>query len=997
MDSDELRLVEQPALDQLQSLDWKYLDGRTLTPEFSDERTSLKEVVLERTLRSSLRRINDWISEDNLNKVIRDLTRTQYTNLLEANQKNWELLTQYTSVSQDIGQGHRSQTVKIIDFERPDNNEYHCVNQFKVSGPTQNIIPDIVLFVNGLPLAVIECKSPFITNPMEEGINQLLRYANRRKSESDEGAERLFHFNQVMVSTHRDSARVGTISSRAEHYLEWKDPYPLSAEDLGDSPNSQQILIAGLFTHRNFLDVIQTFTVFEADTSRVVKKIARYQQYRAVHKTIERLKNGKTRKDRGGVIWHTQGSGKSLTMVFLAVKLRRDPDLRDHKLVFVTDRTQLDEQITGTFRRTQGETVLNATSVANLKELLARDSSDLVTAMIQKFQDRDGLKDFPVLNDSSKIILLVDEGHRAQLGSLGSGINAGLPNAAKIAFTGTPLIKNDRWSEEFGSYIDTYTIDQAVKDGATVQILYEGREAEVKVTGDSLDSLFDEYFSDRSEEEKSEIKRRYGTQSAILEAPQRIRRVCLDIIRHYNEHIRPNGFKAMIVTNSRSAAITYKEMLDEEDGPESAVIISGDHNDDEKTRGYTDKVEHKKAIENFQKPLGVGEGQSTLSVLIVKDMLLTGFDAPIAQVMYLDRKLTDHTLLQAIARVNRTYANKHRGFIVDYFGLSDYLTEALEMFTTEEVSGALKSVSDELPRLESAHRKAMSHFIGVDPQDTDECILRLKNEGKRQEFFIDYQLFAKQMEIVLPDPGANQYLRDLRLLGKIVHGARNIYRDEQINIAGVGEKVRKLIADHIYSTGVDPKIPPVDLLDPKFKEKVNATKSPKVRAVEIESAIKVHIKINIDDDPEYYKSLSEKLEDLIRKHGEKWDELAQMLLVFRDEIEVNRKKSASDLGLSETEYAFHGVLMAEVTKVMGETISEDLHAKVLSLVKVLVNYMTEATSIVDFFTKWDEVRSMKRSIKRSIDEHLSSDIPDLEELTRAVTERFVELAQHRFG
>jgi type I restriction enzyme, R subunit len=376
--------------------------------------------------------------------------------------------------------------------------------------------------------------------------------------------------------------------------------------------------------------------------------------------------------------------------------------------------------------------------------------------------------------------------------------------------------------------------------------------------------------------------------------------------------------------------------------------------------------------------------------------LLTGFDAPIAQVMYLDRKLTDHTLLQAIARVNRTYANKHRGFIVDYFGLSDYLTEALEMFTTEDVAGALKSISDELPRLESAHRKATSHFVGVDIQDTDECVLRLKDEEKRQEFFIDYQLFAKQMEIVLPDTSANPYLRDLLLLGKIVHGARNIYRDKQIDITGVGEKVRKLIADHIHSTGVDPKIPPVDLLDPKFKEKVNSTKSSQVRAVNIESAIRVHIKINIDEDPEYYKSLSEKLEEIIRKNEEKWDELAQMLLIFRDDIEVNRKKSASDLGLTDTEYAFHGILMAEITKSLGESVTESVHEKVLSLVKTLVVYMTEATSIVDFFHKWDEVKAMKRKIKRSIDDSLSSEIHDLDEVTKVITERFIELAQHRF-
>jgi len=467
-------------------------------------------------------------------------------------------------------------------------------------------------------------------------------------------------------------------------------------------------------------------------------------------------------------------------------------------------------------------------------------------------------------------------------------------------------------------------------------------------------------------------------------------------MRHYNEYIRPNGFKAMIVTNSRSAAITYKEMLDDEHGPDSAVIISGDHNDDERTRKYTDKLAHKKAIEDFQKPIGVGEGQSTLSFLIVKDMLLTGFDAPIAQVMYLDRKLTDHTLLQAIARVNRTHANKHRGFIVDYFGLSDYLTEALDMFTTEDVAGALKKVADELPRLGAAHEKALSHFKGMDHSDTDECVLSLKDEGKRQAFFVEYQQFAKQMEIVLPDSRANVFLRDLRLLGKIVHGARNLYRNEQINIVGVGEKVRKLISDHLHSTGIDPKIPPVDLLDPKFKEKVEARKSPKVKAVDIETAIDIHIKINIDEDPEYYGSLSQRLQEIIKEHEGKWEELVQMLLEFRDDIEANRKKLSEGLGLTQTEFAFHGVLMSEIVKVFGDTVSEHLDAKVLSLTRTLVAYMKEATTIVDFFNKWDEVRSMKRKIKRSVDEALSAEISNLDEINRVVTERFLDLARHHF-
>ena len=327
MAGDEFEKVELPALEQLQSLGWTYIKGEDLSPDNSTERSSFKDVVLEDRLAANIKRINPWISDQNLQKVVKDLTKTQYTNLIEANQAIWTTINQCVSVMQDLGKGNKGQTVHIIDFANPENNEFVCTNQFKVSGVNQNIIPDIILFVNGMPLAVIECKSPYITNPMEAGIDQLLRYANRRNPENDEGAEKLFHFNSMMVSTHRDKARVGTITSRMDHYLEWKDPYPLTVEDVGAEEGSQEVLIAGLFTKANFLDVYQNFTVFEPMDGRIIKKISRYQQFRAVHKTIERLRNGTTSKEKSGVIWHTQGSGKSLTMVFLSIKMRRDPSL----------------------------------------------------------------------------------------------------------------------------------------------------------------------------------------------------------------------------------------------------------------------------------------------------------------------------------------------------------------------------------------------------------------------------------------------------------------------------------------------------------------------------------------------------------------------------------------------------------------------------------------------------------------------------------------------
>lgn len=1040
MTNDEYDKVELPALQQLQQLGWTWLHGAQFAPCAGGERAHLREVVLEQRLSAAIARINPWISDDNLRKIVREITHPVTATLMEANQHLWRAIVHYQSVEQDLGKGRKGQTVRIIDFDDLANNEFLCVNQFKIEGVNQTVIPDIVCFVNGLPLAVIEAKSPYVTNPMESGIDQLRRYANRRAPHEDEGVERLFWYNQLMVCTHRDQARVGTISSKVEHYLEWKDAYPcvgwaprahavadgaagvdLDVSERVDSDvservgteacppyavregrvpydailqtpvlaNSQQTLIAGLFSHANFLDMIRNFTLFEPVDGRVIKKIARYQQFRAVHKTIQRLKTGTTRKDKGGIIWHTQGSGKSLTMVMLAIKMRRDPALRDYKLVFITDRTQLDQQLTAQFERAQGETVYHASSVAHLKELLARDSADLITAMVQKFQEHEEDFNFPELNASEKIIVLADEAHRTQYGALGVAINAGLPNAPKIAFTGTPLITSQKTSHAFGSYIDTYTIEEAVADGATCQILYEGREAKTKVTGDSLDQLFDEYFSERSAEDKAAIKKKYGTEQAVLEAPQRIRWVCIDLLKHYREHIEPNGFKAMIVTSSRRAAVLYKQALDALEGPQSAVIISGKHNDEAFFAAHTDGVTHKQQIDNFKQPLA----EQPLSIIVVKDMLLTGFDAPVCQVMYLDRKLKEHALLQAIARVNRTASGKARGFIVDYFGLSDYLTEALDMFSKEDVAGALQDLKDEIPRLKAMHTRVMAHFKGVDINNLDACILVLKDEDKRQHFEIDFKKFAKQMDIIMPDAGAKPFLPDLKALGKINQGARNLYRDAQLDLAGVGEKVRALIEEHIRATGVDPKIPPIDLLAADYKQKLQAHKSDQSKASEIENAIKHHIDINLAEDEEYYQSLSVRLNDILLKKAEHWDELVQLLLNFRDTIQSDRKQAADDLGLNDTEFAFHNILVAEVSRISGnESLAEAIIDEIIRVTKALVQMMDEATAIVDFFKKPDEVKRVKKNIKRAI---VASSFND-EKLYGVLSERFMDLAKVKF-
>ncbi|EIF43521.1 HsdR family type I site-specific deoxyribonuclease [gamma proteobacterium BDW918] len=1028
MFQDELDKVEQPALDQLIKLGWDFVPGAQLSPDISNERAYYRDVLLVNRLEAALRKLNPWISEENLRKVMREITHPNYAGLMEYNHAIYQMMVNYLSVEQDLGKGRKGQTVKIIDFDKPANNDFLCTNQFKIEGSNQNIIPDVLCFVNGIPLAVIECKSPYVADAIGEGINQLRRYANLRYPEEHEGAEKLFWYNQLMVSTCRDQAKVGTISSSAQHYGDWKDAYPFTDADILDNPFSsggkyevremaspvcyagefeeagsttgtsvtaQQRLIAGMFSHHNFLDLIQNFTIFEAVDGRLIKKVARYQQYRAVNKVIERLKTGKDRKEKSGVVWHTQGSGKSLTMVMLAMKMRRDPELKQYKLVFVTDRTQLDKQLSDTFGNAQSETIHNAKSVASLKDLLRKDSSDIVTAMVQKFQDAEAEGDFKDLNPSDRIIVLADEAHRTQFGNLAATINAALPNAPKIGFTGTPLLKTQKMDQAFGGYIDQYKINEAVEDGATVRIIYEGRQVQTDVVGDSLDALFEEYFKDYSPEEKKEIKQKYGVERAVREAPNRIRWVCIDLLNHYREKIQPNGFKGMIVVGSRYAATLYKKTLDELGAPPSEVIISGKHNDEPIYAPYTNSADHKQIIKNFTKPLGTDrEKEDPIAFLIVKDMLLTGFDAPIAQVMYIDRSLKDHTLMQAIARVNRTYKGKQAGFVVDYYGLSDHLTEALDLFSQDDVDGTYHSLKDEIPKLKAAHTNVAKIFSSVKGDDIDDYVLFLKNEDTRQQFELAYKKFAKQMDVILPDVAAKPFVPDLKFWGKVQFGVRTKYdRKNDLALIDAGEKVRKLVEDHIISTGVDPKIPPVDLMAANFKESIDQIKSPESRASEIESAIKHHITVNLDEDPEYYKSLSLRLREIIEQTNGKWDQQLELLLVLVSNIETEHKQAADDLGLTETEFAFYNILMAEVTQHSPDgMITDDVHEEIKSTSQSLVQTFNEATQIVDFFAKPDEVKRMKKEIKRAI---LDCSYGD-KAIVTVVQDRFMELAKTKF-
>ncbi len=599
----ERRSVELPLLEQLRGLGWEVLDLEMKQEPADSYRESFTQVILEPRLREALLRINPWLESSQITELVRRITPTTGS-LFENNQHILDLLLDGTPLDKNHQTGDQSPTARYVDFDHIENNDFLAVCQFKVRilGTEKHIIPDVVCFLNGLPIAVIECKSPKAQDPIPEAIDQMLRYSEQR-DEGSEGNKTLFYYNQFLVATCRNEAKFGTISSRsAKHYFRWADPYPRELDDIREgqaSPNDQLRLVAGMFDRRNLLDLIRVFTLFvEDDKGKRIKVVGRYQQFRAVKKAARRLLDGNNKLQRGGIIWHTQGSGKSLTMVFLVREMYLQDTLKSWKVVFVTDRTQLQDQLTSTTKAI-GKTVQVADSINKLKALLPTDSSDLVMAMIHKFQERE-LKTsvFEEMNPSTNILVLTDEAHRSQYSLLAGNLNRALPNATEIGFTGTPI---DKTEQKYGDYIDKYTMRQSIEDGVTLEIVYEGRtnNAEVDDQG-KANELFEDVFSEYDLGERLQVLG-YGGKDAFLEAQEVINAKALDMVRHYAEHVFPNGFKAQVVATSREAAHRYglalKDALSrvhaelEQNNPlnvdlkrlqqlEVAVVISGgSHND----------------------------------------------------------------------------------------------------------------------------------------------------------------------------------------------------------------------------------------------------------------------------------------------------------------------------------------------------------------------------------------------------------------------------------
>ena len=993
---------EDPAVALLINLGFTYAPPEALEAE----RESLRDVLLQKRLRLALTKLNPWLSDDNLHKAIRTVASVQTSTLIEANEKVYGVLFAGISLDQDLGAGKKGQQVRFFDFANPKNNEFLVTRQYRVKGNKRHVVVDIACLVNGVPLALIECKNPTLGDAWKaEAIDQLDRYQELSDKFKELGAPRLFHTVQLLVATCGQDAVYGTVGTPGRFFLRCKKPYPFTAAEIGKlvdkaEPNAQDITLAGLCSPVNLLDVARSFVVFERDvhSGKVIKKIPRYQQFAAVNKAIARSQRGKRPEDRGGVVWHTQGSGKSLTMLWLAQKLRGDPQHENPTLVLVTDRRDLDDQITKTFIACGFPNPVRAESIRELREILQGPSGSTVMTTVQKFQEIGGIsaggkrvhkQRHPVLTEARNVFVLTDEAHRTQYGSLAANLRMALPNAVFFGFTGTPIDKQDRSTlATFGSYIDQYTIEQAVADEATVPIFYESRLTELQIIGNSLDQVFERVFSDRSVDERRAIKQKYATEQVLAEAPRRIEAICLDIIDHFGKFIAPDGFKAQIVVGSRRAAVLYKEQLDALHGPLSAVMMSSAHNEDaELAKHATSDDDRKQIIENFLKK------DHPLKFLIVCDMLLTGFDAPVEQVMYLDKALKEHTLLQAIARVNRTADNKKYGLVVDYWGVSTELQEALAIFSPSDIKGALVPKHDELPRLQARHAAAMRFFGRVkDKSDLDQCVAILGPEDVRAEFNTAFRRFAESMDMMLPEPKALDYASDLGWLGKIRLAAKARYRDGTADISDCGDKVRKLIEDSVVASGVQILVKAVNIFSGEFDAKLEALKSDDAKASEMEHAVRHEIHVKLEEDPAYYQSLRERLEQIIEDRKQARIDAAEQLSLLQGLVDDLRgqSKAAEAEGMSETGYAIYGLLKGAEVSGVAESRATYGSDQVRNLAAAIESAIELQVAIVDWTIKSDVQREMRRLIKRQLSNRMYGEIEQ-----ERVAEAIVDLLKVR--
>lgn len=906
-----------------------------------------KDVFIETFLREALIRLNPAIAanpdraEEVIYKLRAMVLAVRSDGIISANEQFTEWLR--GNKTMPFGDNYAHVPVRLIDFDNLDNNQYIVTCQYTYRAGATEKRPDLVLLVNGFPLVIIEAKTP---------VRQAVSWVDgaiQIHDDYEKNIPELFACNVFSVASEGKELRYGSIRMPIELWGPWR------REDAAPPANLAALKqgVSTLLQPATVLDILANYTLFATDQKkRRLKVVCRYQQYDAGNKILQRVIAGHPKK---GLIWHFQGSGKSLLMVFTAQKLRMAPQLRNPTVLVVVDRIDLDAQISSTFHASDIPNLEKANTREELETLLRQDTRKVIITTIHKFAEADG-----ELNCRDNIIVMVDEAHRTQEGDLGRKMRHALPNAFFFGLTGTPINRRDRNTfftfgadEDKNGYMSRYDFKDSIRDGATLPIHFEARLVELHIDKAAIDEAYAELTGSLSDLDKDNLAKAAARTAVLVKVPDRIQRICGDIVSHYQEKVEPNGFKAMVVTFDQEACLLYKAVIDQYLDPEASDIVISATGKDERYRPYKrTRDQEEKLLDRFRNP------NHPLKILIVTAKLLTGFDAPILQVMYLDKPLRDHTLLQAVCRTNRTYGDqKTNGLIVDYLGVFDDVAKALE-FDEEDFGKVVSGINELAKQLPGALQKCLAYFQGCDRSLTgyeglmqaQEC---LPNNQVRDGFAADYSYLSKLWEALSPDAFLNPFETDYRWLSQVYISVQPTSGMGRLIWHSLGAKTIQLIHQNVQVEAIRDDLDDI-ILDSELVELILDSPDPKKKAKEIE--IKVVQRLRKHSGNPRFKALSERLEALKERH-----EQGQIHSVafLKELLDLARELLETEKQTPPEEEEDRG--KAALTELFQEVSNEQTP----KLVERIVNDIDEIVRLVRF-DGWQSTSAGEREVRQAL-------------------------------
>jgi len=938
MTFNEENTVERFIRDLLAST-WSLVDSHEL------DRSDEDLFVLER-LRAALVRLNPEIAaqpdraEDVLHQLRAIVLGVRSDGLVKANEEFVAWLNGERSMP--FGPGGEHVTVRLVDFDDLTNNDFVVTTQFRFQVGDQTRIPDLVLLVNGMPLVVIEAKTP--TRACVSWVDGALQVHGY---EAD--LPELFVPNVFSVATEGKEFRYGSIRMPIELWGPWRvdgDENLTPLERVGAAASS-------MLTPGTVLDLLANFTTFANDSKRRrIKIVARYQQYEGANRIVERVLAGQSRK---GLIWHFQGSGKSLLMLFAARKLRLHPQLGNPTVVIVVDRIDLDTQIASTFYAADAPNLVKADSRADLERLLGQDVRKIIITTIFKFGEAEG-----VLNDRDNIILLVDEAHRTQEGDLGRKMRDALPNAFMFGLTGTPINRSDRNTfyafgsdEDANGYMSRYGFEESIRDGATKELHFEPRLLDLHIDREAIDAGFEELTGHLTAADRDRLSKAAAKMAVLAKAPERVTRICADIAAHYLDKVDPNGFGAQVVAYDRESCVRYKEELDKHlPAGVSEIVMTVNSGETDYNQWKRSRDEEEALLERFRDP------GDPLKILIVTAKLLTGFDAPILQTMYLDKPMKDHTLLQAICRTNRPYGEeKTHGLIVDYIGVFDDVAQAIQL-DEEGITKVVSNIAALIDQLPEAMATCLAYFDGLDRTVSGyEGLIaaqeRLPDNETRDRFGTDFSFLSRLWEAISPDPALGAYETDYRWLSQVYESVKPSTGNGRLIWHALGPKTISLIHENIHVDEISDDLETL-VLDADLLEAVLGSPDPKKKAKEIEITIARRLRNRVGDPR--FKELGERLEALKEKHEQglllSVDFLRELLDLARDVVAAEQSTPPMD---SEEQGK------AALTELFDEARNNDTEV----IVERIVADIDEIVRVVRF-DGWQNTHAGEREVKKAL-------------------------------